>query len=139
MELALARYQNSPKSWPDTRETRGSLSCNWRTLEIQANYCRDHKFWLLSETHLLIRICVCQVEGSMCHLPGRQRIYIQLQEGSSVCVCACAGACKQVREPATGVGLQSQGCMTRCQQLGRVGSRASYWRAPHCIYVCIPH
>ena len=147
-QAGLARYRNSCKSWPDTGQTRGSLSCYWRDQEIQANYWRDHKFWLLVETHLFMRVCVCQVKRSMVHLPGRRGIYVQLLERSSLCVCACAGVCKEACEPATGVGLRSQGLHDQVPATGETGipgqlldrlSQASYWRAPHCIYVCIHH
>lgn len=106
-QAGLARYRNSHKSWPDTGETRGSLSCYQRDQEIQANYHRDLKFWLLAEIHLLMR--VCRVKVSMAQLPGRHGIYVQLLEGSSVRVCACAGVRKEVCKPAAGRGLRSQG------------------------------
>lgn len=44
-----------------------------------------------------------------------------------VCVCVCVST-SEGSAPATAVGLWPRGAaMSRCQQVGRLGSRSSYW------------
>lgn len=62
---------------------------------------------------------------------------------TSVCACVCIRvSVNYVSIPAAGVGLWTSGvCMSRCQELGRLGSRgqvlpkASCWRDTHCTYI----
>lgn len=66
---------------------------------------------------------------------------------SDLCVCVWMCMCVSVSNvslPAAGVGLSTSGVrMSRCQELGRLGSRgqvppkASCWRDEHCIFPCI--
>lgn len=92
-QAKLPRYQNSRKSGRATGETRGYLS--WLLEGPKGPVLvssTDPKFWELAETHLLVCVSVCELKGSMAHLPSRlpapgQTASGQLQEGFTLHIC----------------------------------------------------